>query len=233
MKPIWLIATNLLREQRWPVIMLLLWVVVSGVLSGIGESGADAEDVIFFMKTQAVYGVVFVAFLAATAIHNDRKSRRILAVLSKGIYRPQYLAGLLLGVLMAGTVYCAATCVTGALLCQKVSVPLEALLPLCALLMAALVFTSTAALFFSTFLNPLFATAVTALAIGSPVLIAKVAGHRLDEIIPVYALMSGIMSFPAESFVWNVVLWAIVDAAAFWALAAWVFSYKDIAVAIE
>ncbi|HYG99250.1 MAG TPA: hypothetical protein VD837_08960, partial [Terriglobales bacterium] len=67
MKPILLIATNFLREQRWPLLVLVMWVVLSSAVSGLGADTVATDDVLFFLKTQAIYGVAFVAFLSSAA----------------------------------------------------------------------------------------------------------------------------------------------------------------------
>lgn len=238
MRAMWLIAANLLREQRWPLLILLLWVFGSSVISGLGSERPAPEDVLFFVKTQAVYGVAFTAFMAASAIHNERKSRRILSVLSKGIHRAQYIGGLLEGVLVASAGYCLAMGVTGGVLFVEAGLPEKQLWSVLAMLMTALVVTATLAMLFSTFLGPLLATAATALALGTPALAARVAGGRWSHVLPVYFLMNGIMDFSVKSTggwepIWTMVAWSMVDAAVLLMIASWIFSRRDIAVALE
>lgn len=238
MKPIFLIAVNFLREQRWPLLVLLAWVVLSSAASGIGSEKLAVDDVLFFLKTQAVYGVAFVAFLSGAAIHNERKSRRILAVLSKGIHRGQYIAGLLAGVLVAGALYCGAMGAAGSVMFTEARLPQIQLWGVIALLMTALVVTSTVAMFFSTFLTPLFATAATAVALGTPALATRIAGGGWAHVFPVYFLMDSIMSFSVDTAggwapVWRMVGWALVDSVVLWLMATWLFSHRDISVAIE
>lgn len=238
MREMWLIAANLLREQRWPLLILLLWVFGSSVISGLGSERPVPDDVLFFLKTQAVYGVAFTAFMAASAIHNERKSRRILSVLSKGIHRGQYIAGLLQGVLMAAAGYCLAMGVTGGVLFVEARLPEIQLWSVLALLMTALVVTSTLAMLFSTFLSPLLATAATALALGTPALAARVAGGRWSHVLPVYSLINSIMEFSVDTAggwrpIWTMVGWSMLDAAVLWGIASWIFARRDIAVAVE
>lgn len=238
MIPILLIALNFLREQRWPLLVLLAWVVLSSFASGIGSEKLAVDDVLFFLKTQAVYGVAFVAFLSGAAIHNERKSRRILAVLSKGLYRGQYIAGLLTGVLAAALLYCGAMGAAGSVMFTEARLPQAQLWGVIALLATALVVTATIAMFFSTFLTPLFATAATALALGTPALATRIAGGGWAHIFPVYFLMESIMSFSVDTAggwapVWRMIVWGLVDSLVFWLLASWLFSHRDIAVAIE
>jgi len=238
MKPVVLIAFNFLREQRWPVIVLMVWVLASSAATGFGTEKLAADDAIFFLKTQAIYGIAFIAFLSASAIYNERKSRRILAVLSKGISRSAYIFGLLLGVLIAGAAYCLAMGAMGTLMFRDIGAPQSELWLMILVLMASFVVTSTVAMFFSTFLTPLFSTIATAFALGTPALAAHMAGGIWARILPVYYLLDTILKFSVNaSTSWKTVgegvLWALVDSTILWLIASWLFSYRDIAVPVE
>jgi ABC-type transport system involved in multi-copper enzyme maturation permease subunit len=238
MKAIYLIGVNFLREQRWPILVLLLWVTGSSLASGVGADRLAVDDVLFFLKTQAVYGVAFIAFLASAAIHNERKSRRIVAVLSKGVRRGEYIAGLLGGVLVAGAIYVLAMGAAGSFMFKAAGLHIAQLWEVMALLMTALVVTSTVAMFFSTFLTPLFATAATAFALGTPAIAARIIGGGWTRVLPVYELMNSIISFSVNtaagwSPIWSIVFWSMVDSLVLWLAGSWLFSYRDIAVAIE
>lgn len=238
MRAVWLIAFNLLREQRWPILVLLLWVAGSSVATGLGVGGLAVSDVLFFIKSQAVYGIAFVVFLASAAIHNERKSRRILAVLSKGVRRREYIAGLLVGVLLAGAIYVLAMGAAGTFMFETAGLSVRQLWVVLALLMTAMIVTSTVAMFFSTFLTPLFAAVATAFALGTPAIAARIAGGGWTRVLPVYELMSTIVDFSVNTAggwaaIWSIVLWSLVDAAVLWLAASWLFSYRDVAVAIE
>ena len=81
MRPTLLMAANFLREHRWPVLLLFVWIVfTAGATAGFGRERVSLDDVVFYVQQQAVYICGFSAFLAANAIYNERKSRRILLV---------------------------------------------------------------------------------------------------------------------------------------------------------
>ena len=103
MRTIFLIAVNFVREQRWPILVLLLWVLLLAFLGLVTDVHRQREDLLFIFKQVAVYVVVFSVFFGGSAIHNERKSRRILAVLSKAVGRQQYLSGLVGGITIACT----------------------------------------------------------------------------------------------------------------------------------
>jgi hypothetical protein len=236
MKPVLLIAGNFVREQRWPLILLVVWVLGTGTAAGLTAGRVSTDDVLFFLKQQAIYGVAFSAFLAASALHNDRKSRRILAVLSKGINRGQYLGGLLGGVWFGAALYCGAMAGVGTWIFANARLPQAPFWGLIGVLLAACVLTAMVAMFFSTFLTPLFSTTATALSLGVTAVVAQSAGREWSLVLPVYELMREILTFTVSGPWrpdWIVVYWAVVETVLLWLLASWIFSRKDIAVAIE
>jgi hypothetical protein len=234
LKPVFLIAANFLREQRWPLIVLLGWVGFSGVIGGVGAS-ISPDDALFFLKQQAVYGVAFSAFLAASAIHNERRSRRVLAVLSKGIERREYLAGLLCGVVFGTAVYCLGMGLAGSFVFARAGIPQQQLWLLLLLLMVAALLTATLALLFATFLAPLLATAGTALVLGAFGAMAHLAGGVWLHVLPAYLLIESIMRFSSSGIrpEWGLVTSSVIQSIVVWLIASWVFSRRDLAVAVE
>src|SRR5919109_4551850 len=127
MRPVILIAANFLRTQRWYVVLLLIWVFGSAAVFGLAASPPSREDLLFYLRQQAAYAVALSLLTAAGAIHNDRRSRRILAVLSKAVERGQYIAGLLVGSLAIALVYCVATGAVLTWLTVRLALPATAL----------------------------------------------------------------------------------------------------------
>ncbi|HSA92239.1 MAG TPA: hypothetical protein VLE48_04455, partial [Terriglobales bacterium] len=92
------------------------------------------------------------------------------------------------------------------------------------------------ALFFATFLDPLPATAATALVIAAPAALERMLGAAWANAIPVYSLSASAMHFsydPAWSPGWGGVAVAVVETIVFWLAASWVFERRDIAMAVE
>ena len=232
MRPIGLIAINFLREQRWAALLLLIWVVISAVLAYAGQ--VERGDVLFFVKQQAVYGVAFSAFLAGSSIHNERRSRRILAVLSKGIERRQYVAGLLCGVLLVAAIYVVAMGILGSLIFLAAGIPVLHLWQMLALLMVACMVAASTALLFATFAPPIVAVALTALALG--VGAGAMYAGATANFLPVYVLLDTVTSYGFPSRWephWTPAVWGVLQAVVLWWLAAWIFERRDIAVALE
>jgi hypothetical protein len=100
------------------------------------------------------------------------------------------------------------------------------------MLLVASVFAGTLALFFSTFMNPLFTLLCTSAVLG----FSAMFGRSLPTLLPAYTLMNGVISFtldgrPQEP--WSALLVALVETIALWAAASAIFARKDIAVSIE
>src|SRR5213080_3169282 len=113
MNSVLLIAVNFVREQRWPILVLLLWVLLLAFLGLATDISREREDLLFIFKQVAVYVVVFSIFFGGSAIYNERKTRRVLAVLAKDVARHQYLSGLVIGVTIACMIYCFSLGLTG------------------------------------------------------------------------------------------------------------------------
>ena len=235
MKPVWLIAGNFLREQRWPIVILLGWVALLSALAGFSELRRTPDDVFMLFQQVAVYILVFSLFFGASAIRNELRTRRILAVLSKGISRRQYIAGLLLGIVLAIVMFCVALGVAGAWTLPQAGVPVARFWFLLLGLLAASLLTACMALFFSIFLHPLLATGVTVVIVGAPLLVTAVWNSAWTAIIPVYAILQGFLSLMERTTAltgWLIVL-ALAETAALWVVSSWLFGWKDVAVAPE
>src|SRR5690348_1065283 len=187
MSPIILIGGNFMREQRWTTLLLLLWVL--GSCAG-GYFSGDVDDALFFFKQQAIYGVAFTTFLAAMALRNERKSRRILAVLCKGVGRGEYLAGLLAGVMGIVGLYCLTMGLAGTWMLAGSRVPGAQVWAMVAQVAGACLLGGTVAILFSTFMEPLLATAATALLLSIPAAAGTIAGPGWLQVLPAYGLMS-------------------------------------------
>ncbi len=237
MFPVLLIAGNVIREQRWPVVFLVLW---CAVIAGAFSFGYDVElvqnDFVFLLGQQALYAVGFSAFVSAFTLHNELRSRRILGVLSKAIARGQYLAGLLLGVFACSALYCGAIVLSSLWIARGLPIAGIQFAGLAVVLIVACLLTAAMSLFFSTFLNPLPATAATTALIALPAALALAFGDAWVQIIPVYALAKAVLRFSFDA-AWSpggsLLALALAEAVVFWMAASWSFARLDIAVAVE
>jgi ABC-type transport system involved in multi-copper enzyme maturation permease subunit len=235
-RPVYLIAANFVREQRWPILLLLICVLGLAAIGAFLNLQNSRDDVILLFKQLAVYGIAFSVFFGASAIHNERKSRRILAVLSKAITRRQYIAGLLSGIAFAATLYCFAMGMTGTWVLGQIGFQPGRLWFFMMALLAACLLGAAIAVFFSVLLNPLLATAATAALVAIPFALAQLLGPSWGYTVPVYSLVQAFLTFSINQepiIGWSVVLLGFAEAIIAWLAASWLFEWKDVAVAIE
>jgi ABC-type transport system involved in multi-copper enzyme maturation permease subunit len=228
--PVLLIAVNFVREQRWPLITLLLYVMVFG--GGIALFGGQSDDdTLFMLRSTSMYGLAFTGLLSASALNNERRTRRILAVLSKGVSRNEYLAGLLIGAMIASAVYCMTIFAVGALATHRFSL----LVPFAVMLMTLFLLAASVALVFSTVFHPLLASAAAGLLLGAEGLLARALGRIWLEILPSYMLVDRAVNFGESGWhaPWLACLSAVIQAGVFWMVASAIFARRDIAVAVE
>ena len=237
MKPVVLIAINFVREQRWPILVLLISVLLLAFLGLTTGAAKQRDDLLFVFKQVAVYFVAFSVFFGCSAIYNERRSRRILSVLSKAVSRQQYLSGLVLGITIACAIYCFALGITGSWTLGEAGFPVAQVWFLMVCLIAACTLAGTVALMFSTFLNPFFAAGATAAVMVLPAVLSRTAGLRyLEYLMPVSPLATTVVnsSFGTpEKVSWLPIVIAAIETLVFWLLSARIFSYVDIAVSVE
>lgn len=231
MRPALLIAANFLRENRWAIVLLTVWSLASGTGAALTVT-ASRDDSLFFLKQQAAYSVFFTVFLAASALHNQRRSRRILAVLSKGIRRSEYLAGIVLGFLAVSAIYSVTLGLTAAWTFSLAGVPIVSVFALSLMLFSASGLSGAISLFYSTFLSPLFTLMATSLTIAGVVWFGK----AWPSALPAYSLIESVLNFSfdhAFQIQWLAIIMALVELAILWLLSSIIFARKDVAIPVE
>ena len=236
MRTVMILAANFAREQRWPILVLLLWVLV---MLGLGLSvdvRSDREDLLVIFKQLAVYGLAFAIFVGGSAIHNERKTRRILAVLSKAVGRGQYVSGLLIGISLVVLLYCFCMGLTGSWVLGQGGFSVSALWLLMFCFFVACVLASAVAVMFSTFLPPLFATLVSGLSLAVPAGLAIHFGAGWGYLVPMYPLLAPFLkaTFNGKSQPnWGSVVLAVTEIVVLWLVAWRVFEHRDVARALD
>jgi len=225
-----LIAANYVREQRWVLIGLALYPPGMAVLLRAFDADLSASDLLVFIQQQASFAVLFAVVFAAAAIHQDRRSRRILSILSKSIRRSQYIAGILLGVWSFIAIYDASAILTLRLVAPtSTAYGLKLLVPA----YFAAVASSATTIVFTTFLPPFFATIAAGIVLGFPAILDILHIHAPAYLSPSYFLLLDLTVGREHVFRPDLLLYALIHSLVFWALASIIFSYRDIAVAIE
>jgi hypothetical protein len=233
MRPVLLIAANLLREARWYVLVMVSWVTGLALLVQL-DKHPKPDDVLFVLRQEAGYGIALALMMGAAAIHTDRKTRRIVSILSKAVERRQYIAGLLLGTAYQALIFLFVVGVCGSWLAHRLGLPIAPLWrflvpPLCASILGA-----AAGLFCASFLHPLFATTGAGLLLaGQYWLERQVAPEHplaLARIIQSFFIFQLQPDWPLALGACTAVL---SEAAVFWLLASVIFERRDIAVAVD
>lgn len=233
MRAIFLLGLNFLRTQWIALAVMTAYIVGIG---GVFRSRVHAVDVLFFLRWHAGYAVFLGAMMAIPAVHMERKTRRILAVLSKGIHRWEYLGGLLLGCALASALFCALVGGIAVWLCQEAGVngqgiPLVAVALFCCCVAAA-----AAALFFSTFLHPLLSAAATSVVLGFPFALEALGRSPAWELSSVAWLFHFLLAFefrPAGNEVGKIIAAALCQTVVFWLAASVVFARRDVTISPE
>ena len=193
MRPVILIAANFVREQRWPLFFLLIWVAGFTVFGFFVDSQAAAEDALMVFKQLTFYGVVFGVFFGSSALHSDLRSHRIFAVLSKAVSRGQYLAGLLAGIAFALGTFCLCTGLSAAWVLGRYGLGIGQLWWGILALFTACMLMASLTVCFSVFLPPLFAAIGSGFLAGLPVVLTLRGAGSLRFVVPVYALLESLL----------------------------------------
>lgn len=231
---VWLIAINFARQQRIVAYIFLAWVVGFGLLFGLW-GGGDASDMLALFHQQAAYGVVYTLFLAAASVHGERQSRRILSVLSKGIHRHEYIAGLMLGSVLMTGLYMLSLGLVNTWLAFRLGFRAELWSILLAATLAAILISAIATMF-STFAHPLVATIGTIVLAGLPAGLQAWKGGTVGVLSPAAHVLQQIFNSDfAHGWAggWSFAPVALLQTFFFWVIAGIIFQRKDVTAAIE
>ncbi|MFL6389408.1 MAG: hypothetical protein ACJ71U_18165 [Terriglobales bacterium] len=234
MRAIVLIGINFVRTQ-W-IALAVMCVYVLGIGS-IYRIHTQRDEILFFLRWHAGYAIFFATMIAIPALQTERKTRRILAVLSKGIHRWQYLGGLLCGCAMISALFCLLIGATAAWLGQQGRIPVDGLAPIMLLLFCCCVLAVSVGLFFATFFHPLLATAATSAVLALPLILLEFEWPVAWAFFPAGALFRTLWtSFqfrPVGNSLNTLIASAVAQAVLFWIAAALVFARRDVTISPE
>jgi putative exporter of polyketide antibiotics len=237
MRTVFLLSLAFLRHNRWFAVVLCLWpwIFAALILAG-GEN--DAEDYAGILQQEAFYGIAIAGFMATAALHNELRSRRVVAVLSKAVSRKQYLAGFLAGFLLIVLLFVVNIGGAALVAASRMHAPVgrgSLLLFLLSMLIIA-GWLGALGLMFSTFLHPIVATIFMLIGAAAPLAATKFADNRWTVLLPSLPIFSSLAKSPFAAG-WNVnpvaLLAAVAEAAVFILIGAWAFRYRDLTRAIE
>lgn len=233
MRVILLLGLNFVRTQ-WITLTIMAAYLLG--IGGVFRAHVHRNDVLFFLRWHAGYGLFLAMGLAAPGLQLERRTRRILAVLSKGIQRWQYLGGQLCGCALIAALFCALIGGISAWLCRQAGIAGHGLGPVTLALFCCCVAAAATGLFFATFLHPLAATVAASIVLSLPLFLEAMGRAPVWGLFPVAWMFHFLLNFqllPAGRQIWEITLAALFQAAIFWGAAAVVFARRDVTIAPE
>ena len=228
MNTIVLLAKNFVRQSRWLLLAFALWPFLMGALVWFPHHASDRGEVLEILQQEVFYGVAVVAFLASSAIYNEKRSRRIIGVLSKAVSRSAYLNGLVLGCALFALAYFLATGISLVWLLGYSTARLELCLNLLLQGLIASLWIAALSLLFSTVFYPFIAAAVAGAAAFAPLALS----HSNVILAPAARLMQSAGSLALVPDL-KAIFVAVAECLIFLALAAQIFASRDVTVSIE
>ncbi len=234
MRAIFLIGVNFVRAQ-W-----ITLAVMSAYMAGIGgvyRLHTQRDEVLFFLRWHAGYAIFLATMMAIPALQMERKTRRVQAVLSKGIHRWQYLGGILCGCAMIAAIFCVMIGGIAAWLGQQGGIATDGLAAISLALFCCCVASAATGLFFAAFLHPLLATAATSAILTLPVALEQAGWNPPWAFFPVASLFRTLWKTfqfqPVAGGMRTLVVTAIGHAILFWIAGAFVFARRDVTISPE
>ena len=233
MRVILLLATNFARTQWIAASIMTVYLAAIGVVFGWHERQPDAR---FFLEWHSYYVILLVTMLAIPAIWSERKSRRILAVLSKGIGRWQYLGGILFGCGMISAWLCFVVGAVSVWLFHKGGGHASGVPAFTLVLFLCSVTAAAVALFCSVFLHPLLAAVATLVILLLPLATEGAGWYPPGELFPVTAVIRVLRDFQFQRLgggIWTIAAGALLEAIFFWVAASMAFRRRDVTILPE
>jgi hypothetical protein len=232
MRAILLIGVNFLRTQWLTLTVMSLYLLGIAV---VFAHNPDIHEAGFFLRMHTFY-LIFLAMTVATpAVQLERRTRRILAVLSKGIYRWQYLGGILCGSAIISGIFCVLVGTISLVLCWRGGYPTAGLAGLTIALFACCTMASAAGLFYAAFLNPFLATGAATLTLALPLITERANRQPYEALFPAAWLVRNIMNYQFGKMTDSplIAASALAFTILFWMGAAAIFARRDVTISPE
>jgi len=229
--PVLLIALNFVRMQ-WITVLIMAFYLVS--IAGVFAYNEQRQEVSFFFQSHAFYVLFLGSMLAVPALQTERKSRRIVAVLSKGIHRWQYLAGLWLGCSIITTCFSLMLAVIALILCRAGNYRCEGLWPMTLALIMCCSMAVAVSVLYSVVLHPFLAIAATSITLVLPYVL-RLDWRPLAGLFPVWWFSEAMsrFHFNGAPHAPGISLSALLLTPFFLAIAALVFAHRDVTTSPE
>lgn len=228
MKAVLVLAASFLRQNRWLMLAFVGWPFLLSAFEWSPQHTANLDDVKAIMQQEIFYGLAIVDFLASAAIYNEKRSRRIAGVLSKGVSRAQYLLGLVVGSTVFGGMYFIAVAASLLWLLGTSAAELHQGAILVIDGVVAMAWIAALALLFSVFLHPMLAAAISGVIAFAPLVMTS-----SSVILPLTTMIRGMSPLPGSQFAWPSIFIALLESAVFVLVGSPLFQRSDVAVNLE
>jgi len=232
MRAVLLVGLNFVRMQWLTVVIMALYLLSIASIFAFNE---QRQEVSFFFQSHAFYVLFLGSMLAVPAIQTERKSRRIVAVLSKGIYRWQYLAGLWLGCSMITSLFSLMLGVIALGLCRAGHYRSDGLWPMTLALLMGCSMAVAVAVFYSIVLHPLLAVAGTTITLVLPYAVRVIDWRPVAGLFPVwwFSEATSAFHFNGAPQATGIIFSALLLTPCYLAMAALAFSKKGVTTSPE
>lgn len=234
MRAVWLIGSNVVREQRWFILLMLVYLAgFTGMMVAL-PADLQESDALFVLQQETLYGIFFSVVIALAIFQNERKTRRILAVLSKAVSRSQFLAGTILGVNLATLIFYAA--MYAGLFALFPHARISDVAGMMLSMVVASLLASVVTVLYAAWTHPILATAAAGATLALPMVLEKIAGPVWAGVLPVYSLVHSVLRYTPQSgfdVEPGTIALALLECVVLWGVASWLFSRRDVTVALE
>src|SRR5947209_15485870 len=233
MRAVILLGLNFARAQ-WIAVAVMLAYLLG--IAQVFRMHAHPSDVLFFLRWHAGYALFLSMGLTAPVLQVERKSRRILAVLSKGIHRWQLLGWFLCGSTIIAAVFSGLIGAIAGWLCRETGAPSDALIPVTLALFCCSVAAAATGLLFAVFLHPFLATLASSVVLSLPLFLEPLGYSPGWRIFPAAWMIHFLLSFkflPTGKEIWEISAAALCQIVVFWMIAAAIFSRRDVTISPE
>ena len=232
MRSVLLIGFNFVRMQ-WLTVLIMSFYLVS--IAAVFAYNEQRQEVSFFFQSHAFYVLFLGSMLAIPVLQTERKSRRIVAVLSKGIYRWQYLAGLWMGCSIITSFFSLMLGLIALLLSRAGNYASLGLWPMTLALLMCCSLAAAVSLCYSVVLHPLLAVAATTITLVLPYLVRTVDWQSMAGLFPVwwFSEATSTFHFYGAPQALGISFSALLLTPCFLALAAMAFARRDVTTSPE
>jgi ABC-type transport system involved in multi-copper enzyme maturation permease subunit len=226
MRKAWLIARQLLRQNRWLFLMLMFWPYVMAIILTVGGK-PDPDDVLWMLHQECFAGLALVAVTGSTLLGNEQRSRRIVMVVARSVSRAQYLLALLMTAWLPLVLYGSGFLVSGIGLAVLLHKPFAGVLVMALAQLVLGVWAGSVSIFWSILLPQIPASIVSVACVGLAVYLGE-----LGMIGPGRLLLAlfetAISGRNAPATIGMDAVLTLLAGGVWFAAAAWIFSRRDL-----